>query len=299
MNRQQQRQNLKDQKRLEQRQKARKAGNRPSQPALSKRPTVSASSRVPVAPVKSGRAPLPRWVPWATAVVVLAAFVGLFFLVDPFGLRTPLPGAKVPTQGNNHVNPGDFHVAYKTDPPASGPHFPTVPRRGTYIAPLTTEYLPHFLEHGGVEVLYNSSASPELVKTLSDFANKEIDKQPGNVLFAPRPDMPCEVTATAWGRMEAWGGSGCNQPGYAGHEFNAKTDIGKLKEFVERNQCQYDPENTCGGGQHGSVDNSKTPAPGEPTVQAALGTATPAATGTPAAGPLGPGPLSPTAAPTP
>jgi len=294
MNRQQQRQNLKDQKRLEQRQKARKAGNRPSQPVLGKRPTVSAGARVPTAAAKSSRPPLPRWVPWAVAVAALVLIVGLILLVDPFGLRTPLPGVKVASQGNRHITPGEFHVAYKTDPPTSGPHFPTVPRRGTYVEPLVTEYLPHFLEHGGVEVLYNSAAPADLVKALDTFVNNELDKNPGNVLLAPRPEMPCEVTATSWGRIQTWGGAGCNQPGYVGHEFNAKTDLSKLKEFVERTQCQYDPENTCGGGQHGTVRSDTTPAPGEPTVQASLSTATPGATGTPA-----PGPLAPAAAPTP
>ncbi len=306
MNRQQQRQNARDQKRLQQRQRARQQGGRSAPPSLAgARPAKTRTAAAPV--MLSPRRRWPSWLPFAVAGVVVVLLVALFFIVDPLGLRAPLPGAKVPSQGNAHVNPGDFHVAYSTDPPTSGPHFPTVPQPQIYKDPLATEFLPHFLEHAGVEILYNKDAPPEVVQKLKDIYREEVDKTNVGVgphlLLAPRPEMPCEVTVTAWQRITAWG-SGCSQPGAVGHDFSLKgsADIDKLKTFIERNYCQYDPENTCGNGAKGGpISNAATtPKPGEATVQALLGTATPAPAAsatpaaTPAASPTPPlGPLAP------
>jgi hypothetical protein len=217
-------------------------------------------------------------------------------ILDPFGIRTPLPGAKVESQGNIHINPGETHVVYKTDPPASGPHFPTVPQRGTYTTPFVTEFLPHFLEHGGVEVQYNSAAPADVVKKLTDIATQELDNNNRRVLLAPRPDMPCQVALTSWGRMETFGSPGC-QPGSLGRDFSAASskDASIVRDFIERNECQYDPEGQCGGGTKGKSDN-RTPASGEPTVTASLSTGSPTPGPSPAAASPTPGSASPTPA---
>jgi hypothetical protein len=222
------------------------------------------------------------------------------------GLGTPLPGARLPTQGNVHVDFGQTHVAYVTDPPASGPHNPTVPQRGIYTQPFATEYLPHFLEHGGVEVLYNSSASQAVIDKLTSIVNTELDRNQGQVLLAPRPDMPCQVSLTSWQRIQVFNESNCEDgwlgqqktpkvdPGdkaWVGHAFDPKSsaDVDKVKSFIERNMCAYDPENICGNGPHGDTVYA-TPKPGEPTVTAVLGTATPI--GGPAMNPLAPTPAA-------
>ncbi len=167
-----------------------------------------------------------------------------------------------------HTNAGDTHAAYNTDPPTSGPHFPTVPRRGTYAEPLATEFLPHFMEHAGVIVQYNSSASPAVVAKLKEIVKQELNRSSGLVLMAPRPAMPCQVALTAWQRIEVFGASKC-QPGWVGHELDpgSSKDIQLVKEFIERNQCAYDPENQCGSGQHGDL-KYPTLAPGQTTVVA-------------------------------
>lgn len=277
MNRQQQRQQAREQRRLEARRKQLLAQSRSAQPQLKAKTNKKETETAP-----GGRQPyvvsepnvFVRYWPWITAGVVLIALIALFFIFDPLGMRAPLPGTKLASQGNLHVNPGDSHVAYSTDPPASGPHFPQVPQRGIYTTPFVTEYLPHFLEHGGVEVLYNKNASPEVVKKLTDIVNSELDRNYGNVLMAPRPDMPCTVAVTSWQHIETWGPVNC-QPGWRGHEFepNSKADINALKDFIERNQCVYDPENQCGNGPKGQVIYPTTVA-GQPTVIASLGTAT-------------------------
>ncbi len=293
MSREQQRQNARDQKRIEQRKKARQASARPAQPQLKKRPGAAqpAARSYATVPQRRSRLPLPQWWPWAAAVAALVVIVALFFLLDPLGLNTPLPGKKMPSQGNAHVQPGGTHVVYNTNPPTSGPHFDTVPRRGIYTTPFITEFLSHFLEHGGAEVTYNSSASPDAVKKLTDIVNTELDRGAGQVLLAPVPDMPCQVALTSWQLIQTFGASNC-QPGSVGHDFDPKSgkDIGIVKSFIERNQCAYDPENACGGGAHGER-SFPTPGPNDPTVIASLGTATPGAGSpvTPAPAPLVPG----------
>ncbi len=281
MNREQQRQNARDEKRIQQRQKARLRGTLPSQPVLGKRPGTARPKQQYTAPPQK-KSPLPSWWPWAAAIAAVLVIVAGFYFLDPFGLRTPLPGKKLPTQRNTHVQPGGSHIAYNTNPPNSGPHFDTVPARGIYTTPFTTEYLPHFLEHGGVDVTYNSSASPDVVKKLTDIISSELDKGAGRVLLAPRPDMPCQVALTAWTRIETFGTPDC-QPGSVGHDFDPKSskDVQTLTDFVERNQCVYDPENACGAGPTSPKPTYPTVAPGAPTVIAALGTATAPPAGVP------------------
>lgn len=281
MNREQQRQNGRDQRRLEQRKRQAQASRRPSAPELKPERAADASpkaatrSRAPFTNEPPRRQnPIQRYWQWIIAAAVVLLLIVGFFVFDPLGLHAPLVGTKLASQGNLHVNPGQTHVAYATNPPSSGPHFPQVPSRGIYNTPFVTEYLPHFLEHGGVEVTYNSSAPADTVSKLKDIVNKELDNQ-GQVLLSPRPDMPCEITLTSWQHMSSWGSQNC-QPGWMGASFNGNSskDVNYLKSFIERNECQYDPENQCGGGSKGVVSYPTAKA-GQPTVTASLGTATP------------------------
>ncbi|MHB8576414.1 MAG: DUF3105 domain-containing protein [Dehalococcoidia bacterium] len=275
VNREQRRQDAREQRRLAQQAKRRHQPGTPARPTWDKRISTSAGKAAESQPLRGSRRSC--WWPLAAAGAVLAVLIALFFVFDPLGLRAPLPGTRLESQGNLHVNPSDTHAAYMTDPPASGPHFPTVPRRGIYTTQFVTEYLPHFMEHAGVEVQYNKTAPPDAVKKLTDIVNKELDYNIGQVILAPRPDMPCEVALTAWGRIAAFGESSC-QPGSVGHAFDpgSSKDTALVKQFIERTMCAYDPENQCGGGAHGA-SKLPTPHPGEPTVVAGLGTATPSA----------------------
>ena len=295
MSREQQRQNARDQKRIEQRKKARQASARPAQPQLKKRPGAAqpAARSYATVPQRRSRLPLPRWWPWAAAVAALAIIVALFFLFDPLGLFTPLPGKKMPSQGNAHVQPGQARVVYNTNPPTSGPHFDKPPQRGRYTTPFVTEYLPHFLEHAGVEVSYNpSSASQDVIDALTKIVDKELDGVFGRVLLSPVPNMPCQVALTSWQRIQTFGTLPDCQLGSVGHDFSPKSgkDSDIVKTFIERNQCAYDPEGICGS-KHGELNTAATPRPGEPTVIASLGAATPGAGSpvTPAPAPLVPG----------
>ena len=127
--------------------------------------------------------------------------------------------------------------------------------------------------------------------------------------------MPCEVSLSSWQHIAVYNGDNCenqwlgeqsnpkvdpSNKAWQGHQFSAQSSKDKsfVTAFIERNECGYDPENQCGGGAHGATRYNVTPSPGEPTVIASLGTATPGAGNPLAATPTGtPPPAVPTPTP--
>jgi Protein of unknown function (DUF3105) len=191
-------------------------------------------------------------VPAMAVALVVCIIASLGLVVGYQHLFAALPGVGYPSQGNNHIDPGDTHPAYATNPPTSGWHYSTPPRRGTYTTALANELLVHFMEHAGVVVQYNPTMLPaEQVAQLTTLANRELDTGLGLVLLAPNPTLPRAIALTAWQRLET---------------FAALTgNTGKITDFIERLQCHYDPEGICGP-PHGGTRLSSTggPVPGGP-----------------------------------
>lgn len=81
--------------------------------------------------------------------------VGGFWLWREF--TKPLPGDQVKgaqTENRSHVT--DISgLAYDTNPPTGGPHFPVWAKKGVYDRAISDGYLLHSLEHGYVVVSYN------------------------------------------------------------------------------------------------------------------------------------------------
>ncbi len=82
----------------------------------------------------------------------------------PSGEWVPIAGGacnarerNVATQESPHVDPDAGPIAYLTNPPASGPHYPIWARWGAWPN-LPRGYWVHNLEHGGVALLYNCPA---------------------------------------------------------------------------------------------------------------------------------------------
>ena len=63
-------------------------------------------------------------------------------------------GESAPTIGRDHIDAGDTHVPYITDPPTSGPHAGSV-SSGFYDTPIADENIVHNLEHGHVAISYD------------------------------------------------------------------------------------------------------------------------------------------------
>jgi hypothetical protein len=208
-----------------------------------------------VAPRAAEDEPEKRSLPWVwMAVGVIAAAllaVGIVFLLK--SNNAPLPGQTFESLGNQHINPGDAHPPYNSNPPTSGWHYPTWPQRGIYTAPLPEEYLLHFQEHAGIVVHYNpDKLPPDQLTKLRNLVNQELNKGQGLVVLSPDPDMPQPLAVTSWQHLVPFETVGGNE--------------GKLEDAIERLQCNYDPEGVCGPPHGKSFQPTGTPVPGVATV---------------------------------
>lgn len=136
---------------------------------------------------------------WATRTAVAGALIAAI-VVGYFAYRAQadLPGQKLPSQGNLHVQTlGDPHEPYNSTPPTSGPHLPYVAPWGIHTKPIPDELQVHNLEDGGVMVQY-SCECPELAEQLAAIVRR-YDRF---VVLAPYPTMKSRVALTAWTRLE-------------------------------------------------------------------------------------------------
>lgn len=136
------------------------------------------------------------------AVLVAFAFFG-------WNLFAPKPGESVPTQGQEHIQVGDSHPPYNSDPPTSGPHAGAV-RADFYNEAPPDENLVHNLEHGYVILWYNCSTLDEAgcqglksqIQAVMDRAKPvSIATTTTKLIAVPRPSMDALLALTAWGRM--------------------------------------------------------------------------------------------------
>lgn len=140
----------------------------------------------------------------AIGVVFLAALAYVGWIV--FG---PKPGQSIPTQGQQHIQLGDPHAAYNSDPPTSGPHAAPV-AAGFYDEAPPDENLVHNLEHGYVIIWYNCSSLTEAgCQSLKTQIRGVMDRAGPASLFSdarkliavPRPKMDTLLALTSWGRL--------------------------------------------------------------------------------------------------
>jgi hypothetical protein len=152
-----------------------------------------------------------RWLiaaAWIAAGVIFVAVLG--YLVWKDAQPAPRPGEDVPVLGRDHVQPGVPHDPYNSDPPTSGPHYPTTAEVGFYDEAPADEYLVHNLEHGNVVIWYNcSQLSPADCETLkgqikTTMSQAGLSQVTGTskLVAVPRPTMTTLLALTSWGRID-------------------------------------------------------------------------------------------------
>lgn len=109
----------------------------------------------------------------------------------------PLQGQEYPIVGRNHINIGDSHDPYNSNPPTSGSHLAQPADWGVYTESLPDEKLIHNLEHGGIWISYKDIDADTLSK-LTAIAKAN----PGSVIMAPRPTDDSKIALASWGRLE-------------------------------------------------------------------------------------------------
>jgi hypothetical protein len=135
----------------------------------------------------------------------------------PFEALAPAsaPTGKCEAVEEQHPIEGYAHVAvcspvaYSTEPPSSGDHYPIWAAYKTYATPVPEGFLVHDLEHGGVVLAYNcpSGCAADVAA-----AQAMIDKLPADpdcpaqgsavrtrVLMTPDPKLDVPFAASAWG----------------------------------------------------------------------------------------------------
>jgi hypothetical protein len=112
----------------------------------------------------------------------------------------PVPGEmQVANEGWVHVLEGSA-ITYRSNPPASGPHYPVWGRYEEFAAPLARGYWVHNLEHGGIVFLYRPDAPAATVDALRNvYRGLSNDRDCGHrlALMTPDPALPRPVAAVA------------------------------------------------------------------------------------------------------
>ena len=119
-----------------------------------------------------------------------------------FARPTPGPGEEVEDLGRVHFDTLSERAAsgyYNSSPATSGTHSPTWERCGIFEEPVQDEILVHNLEHGFVNVHYNTT-DPALIGQV-EAAARGLPDWPNYYLFAPYPDMDATIALTAWNRV--------------------------------------------------------------------------------------------------
>ncbi len=152
----------------------------------------------------------------AVAVVVVVALVVMASgVLNPQGPAPAAQAAQVagtvtcsavqsfPELSRDHIQRGQPHPDYSSNPPTSGWHWDTPQDWGIYTNQQFQEQLVHNLEHGGIVIQYNGLAPVE-VQRLTDLVNRDSY----HMILAPYPGLPADVKVayTAWTHLQTCNG---------------------------------------------------------------------------------------------
>lgn len=141
-----------------------------------------------------------------TIIMVIGVLLAGFGIYTLAGSKdTSLPkelGVKIPvdpTSGRLHINFGEQHASFTSNPPTSGPHY-NIDGLGPieckfYDKEVLDESVIHNLEHGAVWITYkvNDSKLKEQLKTIADENTK--------IAVSYRPKNDSLISLSGWGRL--------------------------------------------------------------------------------------------------
>ena len=136
-----------------------------------------------------------------TYVLVIAAVlcIGFWLFHTSQKSQNPanLPGTAYPIVSRNHIQPGEQpSIAYNSNPPTSGDHYPQPASCGNYDTTQPDGTLIHNLEHGGIWISYKPSVDDQTKTELKDFATRF-----NNVIVEPRDADDSNIALAAWGHL--------------------------------------------------------------------------------------------------
>jgi hypothetical protein len=137
------------------------------------------------------------------SILVLGAIVLVIVLL--FGSSGPPPvGTRMPDEGATHVPQSTFPT-YQSVPATSGPHWNLgdgiAPLYwGVYTSPVAEPAAVHNLEHGGIVIWYQKTATAEDIEKLTQFTEQAQNTPNYKVLLSPWDgnDFGHPIAVTAW-----------------------------------------------------------------------------------------------------
>ncbi len=149
---------------------------------------------------------------WIGVIVVVVGLIyrGVSIVEEANKSR---PGEAIPIVSRNHVNIGDAHEPYNSNPPTSGPHAGPAPW-GVSEKELIDEDVIHNLEHGGIWISYKN-LNQEDIKKLEDIGRKYSSR----TVVSPRPANDDNIAVASWGRLLKL----------------EEVDVEQITEYVKRN----------------------------------------------------------------
>ena len=134
------------------------------------------------------------------------------------------PGKSIEVQPAKHIEPGEGHPSYNSNPPTSGWHYSNQVDWGFYSKELPDERVVHNLEHGGIWISY---------KDVSDSTRSKLQQlaqeYPKSVIVTRRSQNDGPLAVASWGRLM---------------ELQS-FDRERIVEFIEKNM-NYSPEPIAG-----------------------------------------------------
>jgi len=143
---------------------------------------------------------------WSLVGLVGVVIIGYIL----WGVFRPKPGQSVPQLSRTHIQLGDPHEPYNSDPPTSGPHAASV-EAGFYDEAPPDEQLVHNLEHGYVIIWYKCATPDDtecqtLKTQIKDVMARAkpmlIGTDSKKLVAVPRPAMETLIALTSWGRID-------------------------------------------------------------------------------------------------
>lgn len=131
------------------------------------------------------------------SLAVSAAIIAGLTYLTMRPAQVNLAGESVSDQGREHIQIGQQHPPYNSNPPASGWHYPEPASWGFYDRELADEQVVHNLEHGGVWIAYQ----PNLDQATKDEIKRIVDRFPSKVIATARSKNDRAVTIVSWGRI--------------------------------------------------------------------------------------------------
>lgn len=120
---------------------------------------------------------------------------------------SPRPGEEIPIMTSTHIPADSDPGEYNSNPPTSGPHYPSEAQAGFYDTnsyQYPAAYLVHNLEHGYIIFWYNCGLLDEAACTDLKAQIKSVMDEVNNVkvIAYPWDSLDVPVAMTSWGRLQ-------------------------------------------------------------------------------------------------